>query len=149
MHFDSQASSESVFQHSRNAFGSTGVDREHCCARRELDLYSSDQQSDGPFSFDETSTSCVSLTPEGLVFDDPMEPLRHARIGFCSTKTVLLAREQFMKNVWHCTHNGFGVRKPPAERSPGPKVLCLSSGTPQGARTIVFVVLENEKALEL
>ena len=36
-----------------------------------------------PISIEKTSTFCVSLTPEGLVFDDPMEPLRHARIGFC------------------------------------------------------------------
>ena len=35
-HFDRQASSESAFQYSGNAFGSTAVDREHCCARREL-----------------------------------------------------------------------------------------------------------------
>ena len=100
-------------------------------------------------SVEKTNTFCVSLTPEGLVFDDPMEPLRHARIGFCSTKTILLARGQFMKNVWHCTRNGFSARKPPAERSLGPKVLHLSSEMHQGAGTTVFVVPENEKALEL
>ena len=131
------------------AFGSTCVDREHCCARRELYLYCSGQQKDGPFSCDKTNTSCVSLTPEGAVFDDPMEPLRPARIRFRSTKTVLLAREQFMKNVWHCTRNGFGARKPPAEPSPGPNVLHLSSEMHQGAETTVFVMPEHEKALEL
>ena len=89
------------------------------------------------------------LIPEGVVFDDPMEPLRHARIGFCSTKTILLAREQFMKNVWHGTRNGFGAQKPPAEPSPGQKVVYLSSEMHQGAETTVFVVPENEKALEL
>ena len=80
------------------------------------------QQSDGPFSLDKTSTSCVSLTPEVGVFDDPAEPLRPARIRFRLTKTILLAREQFMKNVWHCTRNDFGARKLPAEHSTGPKV---------------------------
>ena len=50
------------------------------------------------------------------VFDDPMELLRRARIRFRSTKQVLLAREQFIKHVWNCTRNGFGARKPPAER---------------------------------
>lgn len=78
-----------------------------------------------------------------------MEPLRHARIRFRSTKTVLLAREQFMKNVWHSTRNGFGARKPPAERSSMPDVLYLSNGMPQGAQTTVFVMPENETALEL
>ena len=112
-------------------------------------MYCSCQQSDGPFSLDKTSTSCVSLTPEVGVFDDPMEPLRHARIRFRSTKTVLLAREQFMKNVWHCTRNGFSARKLPAERSTGPKVLYLSSGMPQGAQTTVFVVPEKAMALKL
>ena len=102
-----------------------------------------------PISAEKTSTFCVSLTPEGLVFDDPMEPLRQARIGFGSTKIVLLAPEQFMKDVWHCTRNGFGARKPPAEPSPGQKVLYLSSEMHQGAETTVFVVPENEKALEL
>ena len=148
-HLDRQASGESAFQDSGNAFGSTGVDREHCCARRELYLYCSGQQSDGPFSFDKTNTSCVSLTPEGAVFDDPMEPLRHARIRFRSTKTVLLAREQFMNNVWHSTRNGFGARKPPAERSSRPNVLYLSSGMPQSAQTTVFVVPGKAMALKL
>ena len=149
MHLDRQASSESAFQYSGNVFGSTGVDRERCYARRELHLYCSRQQSDGPFSLDKTSTSCVLLTPEGAVFDDPMELLRHARTRFRLTKTILLACEQFMKNVWHCTRNGFSARKLPAERSPEPKVLDLSSGMRQGAQTIVFVVPENETALEL
>ena len=71
------------------------------------------------------------------VFDDPMELLRRARILFRSTKHVLLAREQFIKHVWHCTRNGFGARKLPAESTPRPNVLYLSSGTPQGAQTIV------------
>ena len=74
------------------------------------------------------------------VFDDPMELLRRARIRFRSTKQVLLAREQFIKHVWHCTRNGFGARKLPAESSPRPNVLFLSSGMPQGAQTNVFVV---------
>ena len=55
-------------------------------------------------------------------FDDPMELLRRARIRFRSTKLVLLAREQFVKNVWNCTRTGFGARKPPAERSSRPNV---------------------------
>ena len=112
-------------------------------------MYCSGQQSDGPFSLDKTSTSCVSLTPEGAVFDDPMEPIRHARIRFRSTKTILLAREQFMKKVWHCTRNGFSARKPPAERSSKPNVLYLSSGMPQGAQTIVFVMPGKAIALKL
>ena len=74
------------------------------------------------------------------VFDDPMVLLRRARIRFRSTKHVLLAREQFIKHVWHCTRNGFGARKLPAESTPRPNVLYLSSGMPQGAQTIVFVV---------
>ena len=45
-----------------------------------------------PISVEKTTTFCVSLTPEGLVFDDPMEPLRQARIGFGSTKIVLQSR---------------------------------------------------------
>ena len=69
-----------------------------------------------------------------------MELLRGARIRFRSTKQVLLAREQFIKHVWHCTHNGFGARKLPAESSPRPNVLFLSSEMPQGAQTIVCVV---------
>ena len=109
----------------------------------------SGQQSDGPFSLDKTSTSCVSLTPEGAVFDDPMEPLRHARIRFRFTKTILLAHEQFMKNVWHSTRNGFGARKLPAERSSKPNVLYLSSGIAQGAQTIVFVLPGKAMALKL
>ena len=48
-HLDRQASSESACQYSGNAFGSAGVDREHCCARREFYLYCFGQQSDGPF----------------------------------------------------------------------------------------------------
>ena len=66
-----------------------------------------------------------------------------------SVAEVLLAREQFIKNVWNCTRNGFGARKPPAERSPRPNVLVLSSGMPQGAETTVFVVPENAMALKL
>ena len=78
-----------------------------------------------------------------------MELLRHARIRFRSTKTILLACEQFMKHVWHCTRNGFSSRKLPAERSPEPKVLYLSNGMPLGAQTIVFVVSEQAVALKL
>ena len=83
------------------------------------------------------------------VFDATMEPLRRARIRFRSTKHVLLAREQFVKHVWNCTRNGFGTRKPPAERSSRPNVLVLSSGMPQGAQTTVFVVPENAMKLKL
>ena len=83
------------------------------------------------------------------VFDDPMELLRRARILFRSTKHVLLAREQFIKFVWHCTRNGFGARKLPAESTPRPNVLYLSSGMPQGAQTTVFVVPEDAAALKL
>ena len=83
------------------------------------------------------------------VSDDPLKLHRRARNRFRSTKQVLLAREQFIKHVWNCTRNGFGARKPPAELSPGPKVLYLSSEMHQGAETTVFVVPENEKALEL
>ena len=57
------------------------------------------------------------------VFDAPMELLRRARIRFRSTKQVLLAREQFIKHVWHCTRNGFGARKLPAESTPRLNVL--------------------------
>ena len=78
-----------------------------------------------------------------------MEPLRHARTRFRLTKTVLLACEQFMKHVWHCTRNGFSARKLPAERSPKPNVLYLSSGMRQGAQTTVFVVPEKAMALKL
>ena len=82
-------------------------------------------------------------------FDDPMELLRRARIRFRLTKLILLAREQFIKNVWSCTRNGFGSWKPLAERSLKPNVLFLSSGMPQGAQTTVFVVPENAMALKL
>ena len=80
--------------------------------------------------------------------DDPMELLRRARIRFRSTKLVLLAREQFVKNVWNCKRNRFGARKPPAERLSKPNVLYLSSGMPQGAQTIVFVIFEKQSALK-
>ena len=83
------------------------------------------------------------------VFDDPMELLRRARIRFRSTKQVLLAREQFIKNVWNCTRNGFGARKPPAEHSAKPNVLYLSSGMHRCAQTTVFVVPEQAAALKL
>ena len=83
------------------------------------------------------------------VLDNPMELLRRARIRFRSTKQVLLAREQFIKNVWNCTRNGFGARKPPAERSSKPNVLYVSSGMPQCAQTTVFVVPEKAMALKL
>ena len=83
------------------------------------------------------------------VLDDPMELLRRARIRFRSTKQVLLAREQFIKHIWNCTRNGFGARKPPAERSSKPNVLYLSSGMPQGAQTTIFVVPEKAMALKL
>ena len=81
--------------------------------------------------------------------DDPMELLRRDRNRFRSTKRVLLAREQFIENVWNCTRNGFGARKPPAERSSKPNVLYLSSGMPQAAQTTVFVVPEKAMALKL
>ena len=81
-------------------------------------------------------------------FDDPMELLRRARIRFRSTKLVLLAREQFVKNVWNCTRNGFGARKPPAERSSRPNVLYLLSGMAQGAETTIFVVREKQSTLK-
>ena len=83
------------------------------------------------------------------VFDDPMELLRRARIRFRSTKHVLLAREQFIKHVWHCTRNGFGARKLPAESTPRPNVLYLSSGMPQGAQTTVFVVSGDAVTLKV
>ena len=83
------------------------------------------------------------------VFDDPTELLRRARIRSRSTKQVLLALEQFIQNVWNCTRNGFGARKPPAERSSKPNGLYLSSGMPQGAQTTVFVVPEHAAALKL
>ena len=83
------------------------------------------------------------------VFDAPMELLRRARIRFRSTKQVLLAREQFIKQVWHCTRNGFGARKLPAERTPRPNVLYLSSGMPQGTQTIIFVVSGDAVTLKV
>ena len=64
------------------------------------------------------------------VLDDPTELLGRARIRFRSTKRVLLARKQFINDVWNCTRNGFGARKTPAERSSSPNVLYLSSGMP-------------------
>ena len=162
-HLARQAPSASAFESVRKAFGSTNVERKRISAipkciwddRRRAGAHLSVSNAHrkpiggSPISVEKTSTFCVSLTPEGLAFDDPMEPLRQARIGFGSTKIVLLAPEQFMKNVWHCTRNGFGARKPPAEPSPGQKVLYLSSEMHQGAETTVFVVPENEKALEL
>ena len=81
-------------------------------------------------------------------FDDPMELLRRARIRFRLTKLILLAREQFVKNVWNCTRNGFGARKPPAERSSKPNVLYLLSGMAQGAETTVFILPEKQSALK-
>ena len=78
-----------------------------------------------------------------------MELLRRARIRIRSTKQVLLARNQFINNVWNCTRNGFGARKPPAERSSKPNVLYLWSGMAQGAQTIVFVVPEDAVALKV
>ena len=54
-----------------------------------------------------------------------------------------------MNIVWHCTRNGFSARKLPAERSPGPKVLYLSSGMPQGAQTTVCVVSEDALTLKV
>ena len=89
------------------------------------------------------------MSPEGVIFDDPMELLRRARIRFRSTKQVLLAREQFIKNVWNCTRNGFGARKPPAESTPRPNVLYLSSGMPHRAQTTVFVVSEDAVMLKV
>ena len=78
-----------------------------------------------------------------------MELLRRARIRIRSTKQVLLARKQFINNVWNCTRNGFGARKPPAERSSKPNVLYLSSGMAQCAQTIAFVVPEDAVALKV
>ena len=78
-----------------------------------------------------------------------MELLRRARILSRLTKQVLLACEQFIKNVWSCTRNGFDAREPPAERSSRPNVLYLSSGMPLCAQTTVFVVPENALALKL
>ena len=84
-----------------------------------------------------------------VVFDDPMELLRRARIRSRFTKQVLLAREQFIKNVWNGTRNGFGARRPPAESTPRPNVLYLSSGMPQGAQTTVFVASEDAVTLKV
>ena len=81
-------------------------------------------------------------------FDDPMELLRRARIRFRLTKLILLTREQFIKHVWNCTRNGFGARKPPAERSSRPNVLYLLSGMAQGAETTIFIVREKESTLK-
>ena len=81
------------------------------------------------------------------VFDDPMELLQRARIRFRLTKHVLLAREQFIKHVWHCTRNGFGARKLPAESTPRPNVLYLSSGLPQ--ETIVFALSGDAATLKV
>ena len=78
-----------------------------------------------------------------------MELLRRAPIRIRSTKQVLVARKQFTNNVWNCTRNGFGARKPPAERSSKPNVLYLSSGMAQGAQTIVFVMPEDAVALKV
>ena len=83
------------------------------------------------------------------VFDATMELLRRARIRFRLTKQVLLAHEQFIKHVWHCTRNGFGARKLPAESVPMPNVLFLSSGMQQCAQTIVFVVSEDTLTLKV
>ena len=78
-----------------------------------------------------------------------MELLRRARIRFRLTKRVLLAREQFIENVWNCTRNGFGARKLPAESTTRPNVLDLLSGMLQGAQTTVFVVLEDAVAFKV
>ena len=83
------------------------------------------------------------------VFDDPIELLRGARLRFRSTKQVLLAREQFIKHVWHCTRNGFGARKLPAESTPRLNVLELPSGMLRGAQTIIFVVSEDALTLKV
>ena len=83
------------------------------------------------------------------VFDAPMELLRRARIRFRATKQVLLAREQLIKHVWHCTRNGFGARKLPAESTPKLHVLLLSSGMRRGAQTIIFVVSEDAMTLKV
>ena len=83
------------------------------------------------------------------VFDAPMELLRRARIRFRSTKQVLLAREQFIKHVWHYTRNGFGARKLPAESTPRLNVLYLATGMQQCAQTIVLVVSEDALTLKV
>ena len=82
-------------------------------------------------------------------FDDPLELLRRARTRFRSTKRILLARQQFIKNIWNCTRNGFGTRKPPAERPSRPNVLYLWSAMPQDVKTPVFIVPEQAAALKL
>ena len=71
------------------------------------------------------------------------------RISFRSRKQVLLGLRQIIENVWHYTRNGFGARKPPAERSLKPNVFYLSSGMAQGAQTVVFVVPEDAVALKV
>ena len=76
-------------------------------------------------------THILSRVPEipGVVIlkvgtlDDPKQFLRRGRIRFRLTKQVLLAHEQFIKNVWNCTRNGFGARKLPAESTPRPNIL--------------------------
>ena len=83
------------------------------------------------------------------VFDDPMELLRRARIRFRLTKQVLLAREQFIKHVWHCKRNGFGPPKLPAKSTPRLNVLELSSGMLRCAQTIIFVVFEDAVTLKV
>ena len=83
------------------------------------------------------------------VFDDPMELLRRARIRFRSTKHVLLAREQFIKNVWNGARNGFGARKLPAESTPRLNVVYLSSGMHRGVQTTVFVVFGDAVTLKV
>ena len=83
------------------------------------------------------------------VFDDPKELLRRARIRFRATKQVLLAREQFIKHVWHCTRNGFSARKLPAESTPRLNVVELPSGMRRGAQTIIFIVSEDALALKV
>ena len=102
-----------------------------------------------PFFIYKRSTFLRFTDSRSGFFDDLMGLLRHARIRFRSAKQVLLAREQLMKHAWSCTRNGFGARKLPAECSPEPKVLYLSSGMLKGAQTTVFVVPEEALALEL
>ena len=94
MHLARQASSESAFESVRKAFGSTSVERKRISAipkciwddRRRAGAHLSVSNAHrkriggSPISVEKTSTFCVSLTPEGLVFDDQMEQLRHARI---------------------------------------------------------------------
>ena len=54
------------------------LDERHARKRKKHFICIARQQNDGPFSLKKTNTSCVSLTPEVGVFDDPMELLRHA-----------------------------------------------------------------------